>query len=253
MNKKVVGIILCAVIIVVAAYAVFYFNGEDLDFIEKVKSEVISANVLLIRVSEDVASTTYSTGHSGAIFKYDSGRYYVLTALHAIELNHSKIIVLKYDQPMYNQSDVLMGIANYYSQFPEATVEYFDEAYDLAVLSFISNDEYKVLTIASEPPEYNELVAAVGNPHEHNRNSVTTGKITSKSPVPFGDELGKSQHNVITHSAKISSGSSGGALLNKKLEIVGINLGGSENIFRGFIRGKAMPSDKILLFLKGME
>ncbi|MDR0293162.1 MAG: serine protease [Oscillospiraceae bacterium] len=95
-------------------------------------------------------------------------------------------------------------------------------------------------------------MAAIGNPHENTRNAITTGRITSRGPVPFGDEMGKTQHHVITHSAKISAGSSGGALLNKDLKIVGIHLGGSRNVFR-FIEGKAMPCDKVLEFLSDME
>jgi S1-C subfamily serine protease len=93
----------------------------------------------------------------------------------------------------------------------------------------------------------------MGNPDENSRNTVTTGKITSREPVPFGDKDGETQHNIIEHTAKTSSGSSGGALLNKDMEIVGIHLGGSENIFRSFLRGKAMPCDRMLDFLSDMD
>jgi S1-C subfamily serine protease len=57
------------------------------------------------------------------------------------------------------------------------------------------------------------------------------------------------QYNIIQHSAKSSIGFSGGALLNKDMEIVGISLGAGENIFHQFKVGKAMPCDKILDFL----
>ncbi len=57
------------------------------------------------------------------------------------------------------------------------------------------------------------------------------------------------QYPIIKHTAMISAGSSGSALINEDLEIVGINLGGGENIFRRFINGMAMPSNRIHAFL----
>ena len=267
-NKKrtlIIGFsIICSVFAVLSViYAVFGFDflkSEDLDFIDKVSNEAISANILLIRATDETASegmtsTSYSVGHSGVVFKREDNKYYVLTALHAIELDNPKMFVLRYNQPTYNEyvkNNNYTSISAYYSQFPETVIEYYDKTYDLAVISFVSELEFTVLSIAPEPPKYNEPVAAIGSPHENERNAITTGNITSRNPVPFGDEAGRSQHNVITHSAKISDGSSGGALLNENLKIVGINLGGSHNFFR-FIEGKAMPSDRILEFLSVMD
>lgn len=262
-QKIIIYIVLYVIAVLAVIYVVFgfeIFKIEDLDLIKAVKDKAISANVLLIQVTEEsgsgdatVTSTSYSAGHSGVVFRKEDNRYYVLTALHAVDLEYPKMLVLKHDQPTYNayvKDNDFVGLSVYYEQFPEAVIEYYDEGYDLAVVSFVSECEFTVLPIAPEPPEYNEPVVAIGNPHENTRNAITTGRITSRNPVPFGDEAGKNQHNVITHSAKISVGSSGGALLNKNMEIIGINLGGSENMFR-FIEGKAMPCDKILEFLRG--
>ena len=85
------------------------------------------------------------------------------------------------------------------------------------------------------------------------RNIVTTGKISSRKPSLFGDEAGKMQYPIITHTSVLSEGSSGSALLNENLEIVGINLGGRENIFRQHVYGMAMPSNFILDFLEEWE
>ncbi len=263
--KIIIYTVLCVITALAVVYVVFgfdIFKIEDSDLIKAVKDKAISANVLLIRVAEEsvsgdvtVTSTSYSAGHSGVVFRKEDNRYYVLTALHAVDMENPKMLVLRHDQPTYNayvEDSGYVGFSIYYEQFPETVIEYYNEAYDLAVLSFVSEYEFTVLPIASAPPEYNELVVAIGNPHENTRNAITTGRITSRYPVPFGDEAGKNQHNVITHSAKISGGSSGGALLNKNMEIVGINLGGSENMFR-FIEGKAMPCDKIIEFLRGIN
>jgi len=61
--------------------------------------------------------------------------------------------------------------------------------------------------------------------------------------------MGRILHNVITQSARISDGSSGSALLNKDLEIIGINLGSGGIAFFGdpiIHRFMAMPSDRII-------
>ena len=257
LKRKYISLIFCVVVISAIMYVMFRSDGEDFDFIESVNNEAISANVLIINKTEKSDSISYSAGLSGVIFRKDSEKYYVLTALHGIpldsELSDTKFIVLGYDQPTYGEADISIGLSAYYSQFPEAVLEYYDDSYDLAVVSFISDREYTVLPIASRPPEYNEPVAAIGNPYENSRNTVTTGKITSRVPVPFGDKAGINQYNIVEHSAKTSVGSSGGALLNKDLEIVGIHLGGGENIFHRYVKGKAMPCDRILDFLNDMD
>jgi S1-C subfamily serine protease len=140
-----------------------------------------------------------------------------------------------------------MDFLLFYSQFPEAVLEYYDLDYDLAVISFYSENEHTVLSIASNPPEHNTPVAAMGNPHDY-RNAVTAGQITSKVPVPFEAPV-RTLHNVVEHTAKVQDGSSGGALLNKNLEIVGINIGGAITDCSEFVWGLAMPSDKVLEFL----
>jgi len=251
-RKYIIAIICITVISGVIVYALYNFGRNDPKFIEAVNHDAISAN---INITEESGSTSFSAGGSGTIFKRDAEKYYALTALHGLKLdqNKTKIIVLGYDQPTYKDADVNIGLKAYYSQFPEAVLEYYDDAYDLAVISFYSKNQYAVLSIESGFVEYNEPVAAMGNPHEGSRNTITTGKITSKTPVPFGDLAGENQYHVIEHSAKTSLGSSGGALLNKDMEVVGIILGASENIFHNFVKGKAMPCDKILEFLSIMD
>jgi S1-C subfamily serine protease len=255
LKKIYISAIICAAVILsVIVYAIFNFERNDLRFIEAINNDAISANALLINITDEPGSTSFSAGQSGVIFKKDSEKYYVLTALHGLELNQNKIkiIVLGYDQPTYDEAGVNIGLKAYYSQFPEAILEYYNDTYDLAVISFYTNNEYEVLPITSGV-KYNEPVAAIGNPHKGSRNTITTGKITSKTPVPFGDIAGVNQHHVIEHSAKTSQGSSGGALLNKDMEVVGIVLGASENIFHKFVKGKAMPCGRILEFLRVMD
>jgi S1-C subfamily serine protease len=248
----ILGTTVIAIAVVYVALLYYDINSEDSNFIEAVNNQAISANVLLVVKTEN----GYSSGHSGVIFKSEDNKYYALTAFHAIGHDATEVLVLRHDQLVYNayvENNEIVGIIDYYEQFPKAVIEYYDEAYDLAVLSFVSDLDFTVLPIANQPPEYNDSVAAIGNPWENrnyrNATIVTTGRVTSRNPVPFGDKAGKNQHNVIRHSARMDEGNSGGALVNQSMEIVGVNLGGGENIFGWFVFGMAMPSDKILEFL----
>ena len=230
------------------------------EFAEKVGKYAISANVLIVQLiyknQGDISSFSVSAGASGVIIHREGNKYYALTAEHVVrelaDIDKTQIIAMGYDQLKYN--DYLSsggnyeGIEKYYRQFPEVKVEYANEKYDLAVISFYTNEDYAVLPISEESAKFGDTVASLSNPHGR-RNVITVGKVRSIKPGPFGDKAGESQYPIIKHTAVISEGSSGSALLNENLEIVGINLGGGENIFRKFVYGMAMPSDRIREFL----
>lgn len=232
------------------------------EFIEKVEKNALSANIKIVQLqysyggNSSSSSSSVSAGASGVIIRREDNKYYALTAEHVIrelkDIDKTQIIVMGYDQLDF--SDYLSeggkyeGTEEYYQQFPEATIEYANEKYDLAIISFDIIEDYTVLPISAETPKYGDVVASISNPYRK-RNIVTAGKISTIRPRPFGDKAGNMQYSIIKHTAMISEGSSGSALLNQNLEIVGINLGGGENIFRKFINGMAMPSDRISAFL----
>lgn len=230
-------------------------------FIEKVRKYALSANIKVVqlkyRKGENSSSTSVSPGASGIIFRKEGNKYYALTARHVIEkadnVDKTQIIIMGYDDLDFADSlskgGKFQGVAIYYQQFPQAVVEYSSNNYDLAIISFTTDKVYTVLPISNEAPKYGEVVASISNPNGK-RNIITAGNISSKRPVPFGDEAGKMQYPIIRHTSEISEGSSGSALLNENLQIVGINLGGSKNIFRQHIYGMAMPSNYILDFLE---
>jgi serine protease Do len=229
--------------------------------IEKVDKYALSANLKIVqlkyRSDGNSSSTGVSAGASGVIIRKEGNKYYALTAEHVIEesdnVDKTRIIVMGYNDLDFADSlgkgGEFQGVANYYQQFPKAEVEYSNDKYDLAIISFSTDKAYKVLSVADESPEHGDIVASMSNPYGK-RNIVTAGKISSKKPAPFGDGAGKMQYPIIKHTSVISQGSSGSALLNENLEIVGINLGGRENIFRQYILGMAIPSNLILDFLR---
>lgn len=230
------------------------------NFIDKVSKNALSSNIKIVqlkyRSGKNSSSTSISAGASGVIFRKENNKYYALTANHVItydNIDKAQFIVMAYDDLDFNdylnKGGKFQGIANYYKQFPEAVVEYSNDKYDLAIISFVADETYTVLPVADEVPKYGDIIASISNPYGK-RNIVTAGKISSRKPSPFGDEAGKMQYPIIKHTSVLSEGSSGSALLNENLEIVGINLGGNENILRQYISGMAMPSDRIRDFLE---
>jgi len=242
----------------------FYNKEMNRGFIENVEKNALSANIEIVQLKysngENTSSMAVSEGASGVIIRREGNRYFALTANHVIseleDVDKTEIVVMGYDDLDYNDTlnmpGQVKGIANYYKQFPKSVVEYTNTKYDLALISFISDKVYTTLPLAEAVPKFGDKVASISNPYGK-RNIVTAGKISSKKLWLFKDEAGKTQYPNVKHSGMISAGSSGSALLNENLEIVGINLGGNENLFHQFISGMAMPIDRIRDFLEEAE
>lgn len=228
--------------------------------IRKVTNEALPSNLKIIRSvetkSENVTGTSFKAGFSGVVIGSEGDTYYALTARHALleEDNSENIefVVLGYDEQNINEfvksGGKFLGVVEYYELFPRAEIVYSSEQYDLALIRFTTDKKYLVLPIASESPKGGETIVSMSNVHEE-RNVITIGKIKRGERVKFGDDLANNEYPMVLHTASCSMGSSGSALLNQNLEIVGIELGGNENIFRRFISGMMMPSDRILEFL----
>ncbi len=226
------------------------------DFIEKVKRQALPANIKIVQLNYSTgynsSSISVSAGASGVIFRKEGNRYFALTALHVIsevrDVDKTQTVVLGYDDMDIEKENMGNGVADYYLQFPEIKVDFISEKYDLAIISFVSDKEYTVLSLSDEKAKFGDKVATMSNPFGE-RNIVTAGRLGSRKVWHYEDEIGTFDYTIINHSAVTSQGSSGSALLNEDMEIVGITLGGNENFFRQFISGMAIPLDQIQLFL----
>ncbi|HEY8892587.1 MAG TPA: serine protease [Clostridium sp.] len=256
--------ILVSIIIILPSIKPFYNQAMNREFIENVGSNALSANIKIVQLKYsnggNSSSIAVSAGGSGVIIRKEDNRYFALTAKHVIseldDVDKTQIVVMGYDELDFkdtlNMGGEYKGIANYYMQFPEITVEYTDAKYDLALISFMSDKVYTTLSLAEDIPKYGDKVASMSNPYGK-RNIITAGKLGSKKFWTYVDKAGKIKYPIVKHSAIISGGSSGSALLNENLEIVGINLGGNEKLFHQFTSGMAMPIDRIHDFLKEWE
>ena len=137
---------------------------------------------------------------SGVIISPDG---YIITNYHVIE-NSTEVIVTTNDNKEY-----------------EAEIIGYDKLYDIAVLKINSdlNLDY-VFFGDSDSTLVGEWVLAVGNPYNLN-STVTAGIISSKSRDL--NEYDQKNQSFIQTDAAVNFGNSGGALVNTKGELIGIN------------------------------
>ncbi len=175
---------------------------------------------------------------SGVIFAETTQSYWVITNNHVVEplgRTHRAFYILDYKN-------------NEYNAFLHDGSENSD--YDLATLYFVKKHEVlKPITIASNNGSIDREVIAIGQPLGL-RNIITFGVITRYAIVELrmeedGDIYWTSPFACVIHSAKTDFGSSGGMLLNHKLELIGINVGANEARTMAF----AIPITEVLKYL----
>ena len=137
---------------------------------------------------------------SGVIISSDG---YIVTNHHVIE-NSDQIDITTND----NQSYVAEVIGS-------------DEQNDIALLKINSDTDFEYAVFGdSDSTEIGEWVLAVGNPFNLT-STVTAGIISAKSRNL--DPTGRTTQSYIQTDAAVNPGNSGGALINNKGELIGIN------------------------------
>lgn len=170
--------------------------------------------------------------------------YYVLTNNH----------VIYQDTEGYNRFEY--SVRDCYGVVYESSLIAFDPNYDLAVVSFTAEKDYKVLSFATANPKVGDSVVAIGQPTGI-INAVTEGKVEKYMAVSVGEEDGNVNasisnvtFDVIRHSAPLNQGSSGGVLLDKDYKICGINYAAAVvEDSTEFVSGYAVPVLKVKEFL----
>jgi len=140
---------------------------------------------------------------SGVIIKQTGNRFYAVTNRHVISDANS------------------ISVKLYNGEFTEATPVGFDERKDIAVICFDSeNKSLKVIeTGNSDLLKIGDWVLAVGSPFGFD-SSVTAGIV---SALGRRNNANGNISDFIQTDASINTGNSGGALVNIKGELVGIN------------------------------
>ncbi|HUI72613.1 MAG TPA: trypsin-like peptidase domain-containing protein, partial [Spirochaetia bacterium] len=141
---------------------------------------------------------------SGILVKKGGGTYYVLTNNHVVD-SATNISVKLSDQRVF-----------------KAKVVGTDPRKDLAVVSFDSRDSVPVADLGdSNDIQVGDIVLAVGNPLGF-ENTITMGIVSALGRRGPSGQVAQNTDYIQTDAA-INQGNSGGALVNVKGEVVGIN------------------------------
>ncbi|MNO91600.1 Serine protease Do-like HtrA [compost metagenome] len=205
-------------------------NEQLIQAAAKVRSAVVS-----IANYQDVKSNALDLGESGlgsgVIFKKENGLAYVITNNHVIS-EADELEVMTVDGDMI-----------------KATLVGTDTVNDIAVLSI---DGKNITTVAemgnSSELRLGETVIAIGNPLGLG-DTLTSGIVSHKNrviPVSLNkDGIYDWEQEVIQTDAAINEGNSGGALVNLKGEVVGINtMKISDTGVEGL--GFAIPTEQVM-------
>lgn len=269
MNKKKISIILfvvSALCLLTSLIILIYPTIYDYqcrtryysDFESKATDEIMKSNIVVVRYEEkangNVTSMSYGLGSSGVVFASDADKYYALTAYHVVkDCDMVEYIIVPYGAPTIEEcrenSETHIPNGMYYEQFSRAKVEFADEEYDLAVISFETDCTINMLDLSEANPKYNEKIMVIGNP-EGERFIKSYGRIKSKDYFVFDSEDGLSPTKAYKHNAYENHGSSGSVVLNEDMKIVGINIGGGTDSLGRFKYGAMVPCEQIKEFLE---
>lgn len=216
------------------------WNIDYVSLFNKVSTEYITSNVRIFITNYDksgfpmstMKNATTSLG-SGVIFHENYGYYYALTNNHVV-----------YTKQEYQDLTVEDAYETEYTFDIIAS----SAEYDLAIIRFRKQTELKVLNLANYEVPKGDLVFAMGEPGGLS-NTISMGYILgSKVFTPEKEtlELSNVQFNVYLSSAPIDSGSSGGALIDSNLKLVGINFAsGVDKDTNEFKYTYTIPIDKV--------
>lgn len=239
----------------VTIYAKYETDFEELTNL--VYDSAILSNIKVLSMTSsnpDYDGATTTVG-SGVIISASETGYYALTNYHVIykESTHIYQKILIYD--CYNNEYKVDIDVN-------QKAVYYDVDYDLALLQFTRiNTEGRTVKeklddiyFSNFIPKENETIISVGTPHRI-MNSISYGKYLGlKSYKAEASIRYKSNVNfdVLTHSAKIVTGSSGGMVLDSNLRLIGINFA-SKMSGDEFEFAYSIPLNKIIEFIINYE
>lgn len=155
-------------------------------------------------------------GGTGVLIKKENNSYLVITNNHVINNKNVQYKISTHDGKLYNGKIIKQ--------------KNHDNQDDLAILKFDSSEEYNIIKIAYQPLIKHEIVFSSGFPFQQNlqqsqRLHYTMGNlaIILNKPLKGGYKLG--------YTNLVQNGMSGGSILNKKGELIGLNGLGKYPIF----------------------
>ncbi len=189
------------------------FSDTGVSVAQKVLPSVVGIKVTYpVRSYWSGNSSTVEAAGSGVIISKDG---YILTNNHVISASSSESSYYSIGEA----TEITVKLYNDETTYP-ATVVGSDAKTDLAVLKIDKNDLTAAELGDSDSVLVGEWCMAIGNPLGM-ESSVSAGLVSALNRE-VTDEDGKKYH-VIQTDAAINSGNSGGALVNSKGQVIGIN------------------------------
>ncbi len=181
---------------------------------------------------------------SGVIVNISGGYCYVLTNYHVVVKEEG------YAKQSFTVEDAWGNKyeAQIYKNYTKSDYA-MSKDYDLALLCFrytkTGTNDLEEITFGADPQKA-DYIASLGTPSGL-QNAVTYGHVYNYQKVNTSEDesLQKVTFDVIVHNAPLNHGSSGGALINTKGELVGINFAGYDNGEYGC----AIPISKVVEFM----
>ncbi len=183
-TKRKILIGVCLMIFIAASFFIYNFS-------RKISFEKVKDSVVLIKVYNE-NYILISTGSGVVAYEKDV----VLTNAHVVE-NASRIEIITEDNEIMESKGLL----------------YNDEDKDIAIIK-LKEKKLRPLKISKKELKTGDKIHAIGSPLGL-KNTVSEGIISS--------EYIQDEHEFYQHTSPISVGNSGGALVNKRGELVGIN------------------------------
>lgn len=196
--KKILVYIGIVVLILGSFITVLMFNRND-----------IYDSVIYIESTDD---ETIRSG-SGFVYKIEDGKGYIVTSYHVIE-GYSDIYVYNSDK-----EKVKADILNY------------DEYTDIAILTIEDSLELKEINIGdSNNVDIGDEVIAIGTPSNiENINTISEGKVSDlEKKITIETTHGSSNLDTIELNIDVTYGNSGGPLLNKNNDVIGMMIAKEE-------------------------
>lgn len=260
-RKKISRALASLIVLAMVCSALFGCSGKNEDgrsiVYEDMKaafeqSGLLSSNIGIFSKTEKDGDVIYGECGSGVIIKKDGVSYYALTAAHVVSTENAKLLVFTTNTEMRSENipgvDMNVLATDVYDAMYEAKIEYVSKRNDLAVISFQTDEDLAVVTLAEEDPRKDDRIMCVGNP-QNEWFAVSYGKVTSGIET-FGESQGFPS-NAMKHSAYIQVGSSGGAAFNEKMQLVGTTPGGSFSLDgKDFRFGVLIPPSEIKICLE---
>lgn len=216
------------------------------------QSGLRASNIGIFSKTEKDGSISYGECGSGVIFRKDGNIYYALTAAHVVRDETAQLLVFTANTEMKSETplpgiDYSVLTQETYDAMLYAETEYVSAKDDLAVIRFSTDEDLAVITVADADPSMDDRILCVGNP-QNEWFAVSYGKVTS-GIEKFGETHGYPS-NAMKHTAYMHVGSSGGAAINERMELVGITPGGYYSADgKTFKYGVLIPASEIKICL----